>query len=476
MVDRATEVALFRYALIREAADPGLSTRERGRLVREIAAAIHTGPDGTQIAVGRSTLDQWIRGWRAGGFEALKPKARALSLKVPDDVLHLAEALKREEPARTAAQVCVLLAASVGWAPNERTIQRHFQRVGLTRKALAVGGARAFGRFEASRPNELWVGDALHGPIVAGHKAILFAFLDDHSRLLPGHRWGTAEDTLRAEAALRRGLISRGVPGAVYLDNGSPFVSAQLLRACACLRVRLIHSRPHRPEGRGKIERFFRTVRDQFLVEVAHSTVEDVAHLNSLFAAWVETVYHRATHSETGQTPLERFMAGASGLRYPTAEELHDAFLWSESRTVTKTATVSLHSNTYEVDAALVGRKVELVFDPFDLTRIEVRWSGRPMGMAVPRVIGRHAHPAARPEPGVEPPPPATGIDYLALIETRAQAELGQRISYAAMPETADQPTLPGPDWERVGPATLTGRGDQADPNDCTDDDQESAR
>src|SRR6185437_6136240 len=225
----------------------------------------------------------------------------------------------------------------------ERTIQRYFRRVGLTRKALA-GNRGVFGRFEAARPNELWVGDALHGPVIARHKAILFAFLDDHSRLAPGWRWGTAEDTLRAEAALRRGLVSRGVPDAVYVDNGSPFVSAQLLRACASLRVRLIHSRPGRPEGRGKIERFFRTVRDQFLIEVAHSGIDDVAGLNQAFGAWVETVYHRTVHSETGLTPLERFNTATAGVRYPSPAELHEAFLWSEHRTVTKTATVSLFS------------------------------------------------------------------------------------------------------------------------------------
>ena len=451
MSDRATEVALFRYALIREAADPKLSTRQRGRLVREVASRTHTHPDGTQITVGRSTVDDWIRAWRAGGFEALKPKARALSAKVPDEMLRLAEALKRENSDRTAAHICELLAVSCGWAPNERTIQRYFRRVGLTRKALA-GNRRVFGRFEASRPNELWVGDALHGPVVGRHKAILFAFLDDHSRLIPGWRWGTAEDTLRAEAALRRGLVSRGVPDAVYVDNGSPFVSAQLLRACASLRVRLIHSRPHRPEGRGKIERFFRTVRDQFLVEVAHSDIDDVVGLNQAFGAWVETVYHRGVHSETGLTPLERFNTGATGVRYPSPAELHEAFLWSEHRTVTKTATVSLFSNSYQVDAALVGRKVELVFDPFDLTQIEVRWSGRPMGTAVAVTIGRHAHPAARPEPGVEPPPPATGIDYLRLIEARADEQLEQRISYAGINPAANETQLELPcEWVRIG-------------------------
>ncbi|HET9444568.1 MAG TPA: DDE-type integrase/transposase/recombinase, partial [Acidimicrobiales bacterium] len=440
MGDRATEVALFRYALIREAADPALSHAERGRLVRELAAGVHTGPGGVEVRVGRSTADQWIRAWRAGGFEALKPKQRALSLKVPAEVLETAEALKRENPARTAAQISAILAEAIGWAPNERTIQRYFRRQGLTRRALS-GAKVAFGRFEASRPNELWVGDALHGPVIARHKAILFAFLDDHSRLVTGARWVTAEDTLRAEVALRCALSSRGVPDAVYLDNGSPFVSSQLLRACASLGIRMIHSRPGRPQGRGKIERFFRTVRDQFLVEVGHTEIADVARLNQLFGAWVETIYHRAVHSETEAAPLDRF-ATATALRYPTPEQLHEAFLWSETRTVTKTATVSLHTNTYEVDAALVGRRVELVFDPFDLTRIEVRWSGRPMGEAVPVVIGRHVHPGARPEPGVEAPPPATGIDYLRLVEARADAEMDQRISYAGMPDD-DQLVLP---------------------------------
>jgi putative transposase len=247
-MDRATEVALFRYALIREAADPAISKAERGRLVRALAAGVHTGPAGVEVRVGRSTADQWIRAWRSGGFEALKPAPRALSARVPREIFELAEALKREAPGRTAAHICQILTVTHGWAPNERTIQRHFHRIGMTRHSLSDAKV-AFGRFEATRTNELWVGDALHGPIVGRHKAILFAFMDDRARLFTGYRWVTAEDTVRAEAALRAGLASRGVPEAVYLDNGSPFVSAQLLRACASLGIRLIHSRPGRPEG-----------------------------------------------------------------------------------------------------------------------------------------------------------------------------------------------------------------------------------
>ena len=85
---------------------------------------------------------------------------------------------------------------------------------------------------------------------------------------------------------------------------------------------------------------------------------------------------------------------------------------------MTKTAEITVFGNRYEVDAALVGEHIEAVFDPFDLTRIEVRFAGRPIGVAVPRRIGRHVHPAARPEPGPKAPPPS-GIDYLRLVEAR---------------------------------------------------------
>ncbi len=433
--DRAREVGLFRYALIRTAADPALSTRQRGRLVRDLAAREHTGPFGQRVRISRVTIDRWILVWRRGGFDALLPSARYAQPRTAAAVLELAAALKREVPARTAAQVRAILLASAGAAPSQRTLQRHFVRLELNTRPDGVA-PRAFGRFEAAAPNERWTGDALHGPVVAGRKTYLFAFIDDHSRALVGYRWGHSEDTVRLEAALRAGLASRGVPQVVYLDNGSAMVSSQLLRALAILGITLTHSKPGQPAGRGKIEKFFRTVREQFLVELAApgalAAVEDLVRLNELFAGWVETVYHARVHSETGQRPLQRFLApGPPSL--PTAQMLHEAFLWSQRRRVTKTATISLHGNRYEVDAALVGRTVEVVFDPFDLTTLQIRYQGRSMGIAVPHRIGRHVHPDARPD---LPPAPATptGIHYLALVAAGHRAHLAARINYTHQP------------------------------------------
>ena len=437
--DRRRETGLFRYTLIRDAADPGLSKAQRGRLLRALADREHLGPDGRLVRVSRTTLGRWVRAYRHGGFDALVSRPKVVPVRTPAETLELAFALKRERPERTAAQIHEIMLTTAGdrdrdRVPGLRTLQTHLARAGLNVRADGRSPGKVYGRFEASARNELWTGDGLHGPVLAGasaRRAVLLAFIDDHSRMLVGWRWGTSEDVFRLEAALRAGLMSRGVPEALLVDRGSAFVSSQLLRACAVLGVKLVHASPRAATTKGKIERFFRTVRDQFLVEIDDGV--ELPELNRLFSAWLEVVYHRRAHSETGQTPLARFdTAGAP--RLPTPALLRQAFLWSQERTVTKTATVSLHSNQYEVDPALVGRKVELVFDPFDLTRIEVRYQHRSMGLAVPLVIGRHTHPQAQRE--LPPPPTGTGIDYLRLLAEQRDAELGGHpIDYSALAE-----------------------------------------
>ena len=393
------------------------------------------------------SISRWKRDYLAGGFEALVPAPRQASPRTPVEVLELAAALKRENPERTAAQVQRILRAQSGWAPSDRTLQRLFTRLELNRPPADPGQQQVFGRFEATRPNELWTGDALHGPQVGGRKTYLFCFIDDHSRAVMGARWAFHEDVVRLAAALRPALASRGVPEWVYVDNGSAFVDAWLLRACAVLGIKLVHSRPRRPQGRGKVERFFRTVRDQFLVEItsddrqAGTRAADLAELNRLFSAWVAVSYHRTVHSETSQAPLARWAAGVPDpLPLPSPAQLHEAFRWSERRTVRKTATVSLHGNLYQVDASLVRRVVELVFDPFDLTDIDVRHKGRPAGKAVPFLIGRHRHAKTRTgddQQRAEPEP--TGIDYLNILDQAHGAGLQAQINYAALIDSADE-------------------------------------
>jgi putative transposase len=170
--EQAEQVAYWRYQLIRDAADPGLSPRARGRLVRTLAATVHKGPFGEQTQISRQSLDRWIRAWRRGGFTALQPPPRQVTPRTPTEVLDLAAALKREQPERTAAQVARILRAHSGWSPSERTLLRHFDRLELRTRPDGQP-PQVFGRFEAEAPNVRWVGDALHGPKIAGRKTYL---------------------------------------------------------------------------------------------------------------------------------------------------------------------------------------------------------------------------------------------------------------------------------------------------------------
>ncbi len=423
------QVALHRWAVIAEAASDRLTPAERGALVRQIAARAHTHPDGTARRYSRGTIDRWLRARRAGGLEALRPSPRADTgvVRAHPELFAEAAALRLELPGRSAAQIASILYHRHGVRVAERTIRAQLRRAGLHRAALAAE-PKAYGRYEAARPNERWITDVLVGPWVpwprreGSVRARLFLIVDDHSRLLVDGRFFARENARACQDLLRRAITCRGLPEVFYCDNGAPFSNAWLARTCAVLGIRLVHSKPYSPQGRGKQERLNRYIREAFLAEAVHHGIQSLDQLNDLFAAWAGQVANRRVHAETGQPPIERFQAGGP-LRQAEPARLAEAFRWSVTRRVTRTATVPLEGNAYAVDPALAGRRVELRYDPEDLTRIEVFLDGKPAGAAVPFVTRRHVHravpQAARPEPD------PTGVDYLGLVAAAHDEEAG---------------------------------------------------
>src|SRR5262249_26795637 len=217
-------------------------------------------------------------------------------------------------------------------------------------------------RYEAGAPNERWITDVLVGPWVpfprrdGSARARLFLIVDDHSRLLIDGRFYGQENARACQELLRRAVVRRGVPEGLYADTGAPFSNRWLARTCAVLGIRLVHSRPYSPEGRGKQERLNRYIREAFLAEAEHRGIESIDQLNDLFAAWADHVANRRVHAETGETPIGRFVK-AGPRRQADPALLHEAFRWSVTRRVTRTATVPLEGNSYAVDPALTGRR-----------------------------------------------------------------------------------------------------------------------
>jgi putative transposase len=427
--DRDEAIALHRFGVIAEATNEHLTKAERGAVVRAIAERRHLHPDGIERRYSRSSIDRWVRAWRNGGLTALRPTPRSDTgvVRAHPELFDEACALRLELPTRSAAQIASILYHRHGINVAERTVREQLRRAGLHREALAAE-QKVFGRYEAEHSNDRWITDVLVGPFVpfpkvaASVRAKLFLIVDDHSRLIVDGRFYAHENARACQDLLRNAIELRGLPRVLYADNGAPFANSWLTRTCAVLGVRLVHSAPYSPEGRGKQERANRYIREAFLEEAMHRGIASLEELNDAFSAWVSQVANRRIHAETRQSPIERYEADGP---HPGVGEdkLHEAFLWSVTRKVTRVATVPLEGNAYAVDPALVSRRVELRYDPTDLTRIDVFYDGRPAGVATPFVTKRHTHRAV--PQAKRPDPEPTGIDYLALVQKAHEEEAG---------------------------------------------------
>ena len=303
-------------------------------------------------------------------------------------------------------------------------------------------------RLSLMRMGDMLVGPYLPDPERPGkfRRTALFAFVDDYSRLVPYGEFFFEESLPRLERVLKLAILRRGIPERLYVDNGKVYVSTQLAAACATLGIRPIHSTPYAPNTKGKIERFFGTVRSQFLPEVENAHLATLDDLNASFHAWLELVYHRAVHTETEQAPLDRFQQNLTQITVREADPvlLRQAFLWREKRTVTRTATLSLQGNRYSVDPLLAGQQVELRFDPFELTAVEVWQEGHFVAHAQVQKLERSRHLALDriPPPHQEVKPEQ--IDFLAALRAEHQAHLAQElgaISFAQAFRAAQETT-----------------------------------
>jgi hypothetical protein len=241
----------------------------------------------------------------------------------------------------------------------------------------------------------------------------LAAFIDDFSRLLPHGEFYWDEKFPALENTLKKALLKRGIPEIIYVDNGKIFSARRLDAVCAALGIRKISCQPYSPEGKGKIERFFRTVREDFLAEPEVQKVQTLHELNKLFWGWLEVAYHQRLHSSTNATPLERWQQHLGHYHRPVDEkELIELFLWQVDRKVSNIGLVSVEGIDFEVDGILKQRRVQVRYNPFDLSWIQIYYQGRFFQKAYPFKLGRWSSAAKSQPPPPEKPTP-TGIKPL---------------------------------------------------------------
>jgi transposase InsO family protein len=391
--DKPEKIALFRYGLI---APLILETLPRGELTRraeEIAGRAYDIPHSTRRTVSIDTLLDWALRYRRNGLEGLTPQPRqdrGQARVVDSQTAALIERLKRENPHRTGTSLLRQLASSQGQEQptlSASTLYRFLRQHGLTTQQLLSEPTTARKKFEAQFANQIWQSDMLFGPWVerpGGGKRQVFlqATLDDASRLIPHAQFYPDQGLDSFLDCLRQAIAARGIPVRLYMDNAKIYRSPQLARIAASIGILIVHTPPYQPEGRGKIERFFRSVREQFLADFEPKTLLTLEQLNERLGQWID-VYHRAEHSALQTTPLLRWQRDIEQVRQlPPATDLRRLFFHRVDRLVRRDSTFLLHNRFFEAPPQLAGQRIEVRFDPLERNQLEIYYEGQSQGMA----------------------------------------------------------------------------------------------
>ena len=357
------QIALIRYKIISPVlAEP---TRLQNEYFRSQSQKDHLFPYYGLRKVSVSTMKSWLKTFKNEGFNGLYPKKRCDTgrpRKATPDMLNVIKARCKAYPHMTVQKLYENLLADhqLGAPPiHYNTLLRIIKNENLLTKTRHDVRKR----YETGNVNDLWVCDFMHGPKVLinrrSHKAILCAIIDDHSRMITGYAFAPSETVTSLSRVLKDAFLAFGLPKRIYVDNGSAFSSEFLVKCCALAGISLTHSKPYDSASRGKIERFFRTVRDQFLSEIIETvTLQD---LNASFTNWLNEYHHRV-HTGIKERPLDRYNKSMNqvAVKRLSRSELDEIFLLRHERIVNNDATISFKGRIYEVPGAYIRQRIEI--------------------------------------------------------------------------------------------------------------------
>ena len=382
------QVALFRYGIIADFVNLPPGSKGLYAQIKKKAEQDYVIPSSRRTRVAEETIRSWLKKYRRGGFDALLPKVRSdkgKARRLPLEVADLLLEIKEEAPELTVPLV-IKKAINTGLVPDDirlpnSTVYKLLARHGLTQKSTSSD--KDHRRFAYPNAGDLFMSDVMHGPAVLNgrrkRKTYLIAFIDDATRVIPYAAFAHSENTAAFMEVLKQAVLRRGIPLRLFVDNGSAFRSQHLSLVCAKLGITLIHARPYHAAAKGKIERWFRTVRLQFLPMLSEKEMLSLKAINRALWIYVERHKHRSPHRSLGETPMDLGERVGQKVRYPEpGDDLDDLFLFESKRKVQKDRTVSLNGMAYEIDASLVGETVTLRYNPADQGKeIKVCHNGR---------------------------------------------------------------------------------------------------
>jgi putative transposase len=370
--DKSLDIALFKYRIIAEIInETGKGQRNYFRKMSKREFDVpHLGKKRFQP----ETFKSWLRDYRNGGFDALRPKIRidkGSSRKIDGHLKESIGHMTQEYPFLSTAGIYRLLISGGEMEPefvSEGTVRKYIKDNNLLTNHREPLPRK---KFEKEHINELWIADCMHGPYILHdnkkRQVFLISIIDDCSRVIVGSRFFLQENSVNLQILIKEALLRFGVPAVLYTDNGSIFVSAHLQLACARLGIALVHSKPYDSASRGKIERWHRTIRQKFLPLVDLSQIECSEDITTHFLRWLDKEYQKSYHHGINTKPMDKWMDDLkhTQIKRVSAQELDLAFLVTLHRKVKNDATISINTILYEVPPSFIGKTIEIRY-PLD--------------------------------------------------------------------------------------------------------------
>lgn len=398
MKDKRTAEAMAaqRFQLVAPLLDPNQDAAKALALRAQIAQ---------QAGLSERTLRRYLTRYQEGGFLGLAPLGKGKRPEkdaIASEVLEQAILLRREVPSRSVRQIIEVLELEGVVEPGalkRSTLQEKLTERGYSSRQMRLysDSGVAARRFQRMNRNDLWHSDIKYGPYLpigpGGKKeqVYLVTFLDDATRLVLHGAFYPTLDQRCVEDAFRQAVQKHGAPERVYFDNGKQYRTKWMIRTCSKIGTKLLYAKPYSPEATGKVERFNRVV-DSFLAEAALEKPRTLKQLNDLFDSWLEACYQHKPHSGLeNKSPYQTYQSDSKPLRLMDSDRIRDAFLHCEERKVDKAGCISFMGRKYEVGLLFLGRKVNILYDPQDISVLTIECEGHAPWQATELVIGERA-------------------------------------------------------------------------------------
>jgi transposase InsO family protein len=389
------EKLIKRFELIAPLLSENIDQFERRRLRAQILES---------SGISERSLRRYIQIYQEKGYKSLAdiPRSDKGSMRaVPEEAVDEAVRLRQELPSRSVRRIIEILEGEKLIKPGEvsrTSLNRHLNQRGYGAAQLRAEGkaARPASRFERKRRNDLWQADIKYGPklVINGvkKKTYLLAIIDDKTRMIMHAEFYDNQRLPILEDCFRKALLKFGKPSDILVDNGKIFVSKWFKLACVRLGIQHIAAKPYAAQTKGKIEKYNQAV-SQFLSEFELEPVKTLSELNRKFSIWMDEGYTHDAHdalkleerdphtgeilSKRERTPYQAYTEDPAKVRYISSLECRDAFLWEVQRTVDKSGCIKLAGVVFDVGVALIRRRVDVRYDPFDISVIEIWHSGK---------------------------------------------------------------------------------------------------